>query len=1034
MARKKVFIDIQLNGQQSISELEAALAEINNELRNVEVGSDAFNELGEKARRAQGQLNEINEELAPISSQQRLESFKKLGDGLAGAFQIGGAAALLFGEQTQEQFQKIVGGVGAVVVAIDGFKKVAEAASAENIRALRSLIQGWRATATAATGAGTAMRTALISTGIGALVAGVGLLIANWDRLMSISSDRRLEEEAEKEKELLDIENERLNSAIELARINNNQSEIIRLQNELYKNQIKQIRTVEREARMSAMEQEANARQRKESLQELDDMANDRLISQEKYNRLTDEEKEFWDDHEKTLSKIIRVMGVLHTAGATEWGIRPLAEWIEEGRMEKALNNQIESIDELIRSYEDVLSVNLRIEELNQQATIQPQIEETEKQLTLLENELGVLEAQGNKSIEVGRVQQQIVNENIKLLNLQAQASGNLTDENVTRLNKINLELDGYREILNQLKIRGEYEDEYGNIIDENNINLGLFATNMEKLLTERQTILENAIVLEGNLTAEQQRQLEVLINQRLVLDEQQRQREEKIGNELEALTLSRDLFGSLELIRNSFTDSNIELERRNTFLQLDTDYLQQQVDLLEEVETTLETEIENLEAVEELKRQIIINDIEILNNQNQQLNNQKSEMEMINAVLDSQLASLELDESIAREKYEQAQTEEAKLSALQELFNIEQEIVDVNGNILSNKEAIANIDNELLVNGAEMGDLMGLIETSYTKVKERTAEVNDLLNVQTSNMQKLVDFVSKYGEEIQATQDLIFNSISLVDALFSRVAEKRKQELEQWKEDNVEALNEIRDTEKQLADRKKTLNDLLADAEGRRYDMIKAELAEIAAQEEANAQAEEEYKRKEAEMQHEIDMAEYRAAQFRKAQAIVDIILATALAVTRALPNLLLSGLVGGIGLTQLGIAAAQPLPPKPEAPQLRVGGWLEGDSHAMASQGIPIIAEDQEFVVNKHAARRYGGLLEKLNNSTKPKMAEGGSVGATPNTVDESDLINYNALFSVVDKAIKNNPKFVSVKEVREVERTINVVESRTSIGKNN
>lgn len=57
------------------------------------------------------------------------------------------------------------------------------------------------------------------------------------------------------------------------------------------------------------------------------------------------------------------------------------------------------------------------------------------------------------------------------------------------------------------------------------------------------------------------------------------------------------------------------------------------------------------------------------------------------------------------------------------------------------------------------------------------------------------------------------------------------------------------------------------------------------------------------------------KQAVWDKTQAIVDIAINTATAVTKALPNLFLAGLIGALGVAQAAFVAAQPIPPLPLA-----------------------------------------------------------------------------------------------------------------------
>jgi hypothetical protein len=184
-----VELQIKLQGVQSLQELEEVTAEINNELKDVAINSKEFNQMGSLAQKANSKVKEIGESLAGITSTEKAEAVNKLGQGLVGAFQGAAGASLLFGEKTSEQFQEVIQKVGGLFAVTDGLKKITEAFSAKNIAALKSVVKGWKESTIAAKLFGNGVKTALISTGIGALVVLIGVIIANFDKMKDAGED-----------------------------------------------------------------------------------------------------------------------------------------------------------------------------------------------------------------------------------------------------------------------------------------------------------------------------------------------------------------------------------------------------------------------------------------------------------------------------------------------------------------------------------------------------------------------------------------------------------------------------------------------------------------------------------------------------------------------------------------------------------------------------------------------------------------------------------------------------------------------------
>jgi hypothetical protein len=204
--KKTAQIDIKLTGLNSIDKLERELRDVNEQIKLVDVNSREFEVLQQRAQAADAQLRTVQTTLKGVTSTEATDAIKKVGEGLVGAFQVGAGASLIFGEKTGEQFQKVIGKVAGLYSAVDGLDKVSKAFSTENITRLKQLGTQFGLVGNSAKIAGVTMKTALISTGIGALVVGVGLLIAYWDKLTNAIKNNRIEKERAKEKERLEKE------------------------------------------------------------------------------------------------------------------------------------------------------------------------------------------------------------------------------------------------------------------------------------------------------------------------------------------------------------------------------------------------------------------------------------------------------------------------------------------------------------------------------------------------------------------------------------------------------------------------------------------------------------------------------------------------------------------------------------------------------------------------------------------------------------------------------------------------------------
>lgn len=183
MSSRIVELKLQVEGAQTLEQMENALNEINTELSQVDVNSDAFRDLSKAAQEANGRIEAVNSQIEGVTSLQKAEGVVKLGEGLVGGFAAAQSAAALFGSESSEALQEAADQAVLLFTALDGLKRVTEAFSAENIKAYAAITKGITQSTVATRLFGTTTRAALTATGIGALIVAIGVLIANWEEV-----------------------------------------------------------------------------------------------------------------------------------------------------------------------------------------------------------------------------------------------------------------------------------------------------------------------------------------------------------------------------------------------------------------------------------------------------------------------------------------------------------------------------------------------------------------------------------------------------------------------------------------------------------------------------------------------------------------------------------------------------------------------------------------------------------------------------------------------------------------------------------
>ena len=179
--------------QGQFKNLKQELRSIENELNRMaesgETGSSAFKKLQQRAGEVKDQLGDTKQAIKALSSDTfKLDAFAQGAQGIAGGFAAAQGALALFGsenKQVEEAIKKTQGAM-ALLQGVTAITNVLQKESALRL-AISTTAQGaYTAVVGASTGAMKLFRLALASTGIGALVVGLGLLIANFDDVKKV--------------------------------------------------------------------------------------------------------------------------------------------------------------------------------------------------------------------------------------------------------------------------------------------------------------------------------------------------------------------------------------------------------------------------------------------------------------------------------------------------------------------------------------------------------------------------------------------------------------------------------------------------------------------------------------------------------------------------------------------------------------------------------------------------------------------------------------------------------------------------------
>ncbi len=234
-------VDIEGTGkaENSIGGLEERVEKLKKLIESEPIGSKRFNELNRDLQKAQSSIKDVELQFEALDFEQKLTAGSDAIVGIAGGFAVAEGAAALFGAES-EQLEKTLAKVAGALALTTGLRDLANGVIAMRKLSIATKAQAVfqelnaKATATAATVqklfAGSvntttigfkALKTAIIATGIGALVVGVGLLVANFDKLAAALSGTTRAQKLANDAQLKAIEStsEEISAADKLSKI-----------------------------------------------------------------------------------------------------------------------------------------------------------------------------------------------------------------------------------------------------------------------------------------------------------------------------------------------------------------------------------------------------------------------------------------------------------------------------------------------------------------------------------------------------------------------------------------------------------------------------------------------------------------------------------------------------------------------------------------------------------------------------------------------------------------------------------------------
>ena len=876
MAVKKAQVNIQITGADTIQSLEDALASINEEIKNVDINSSAFQNLSTQAETVRTKLAQVSVSLDSVTGQRQGEAIRKMGLSLVGVFQGAAGASLIFGNKVGADFQLLIGKVAGLYSVVDGISRVTKAFSTENIAALKSLGTQWGIMGTDAKIAGMSMKTALLTSGIGILVVALGVVAANWDKITAAIKRSREEKKLAEEKKALD--------------------EQLKTQQDL-------LKSYDEEATAQKAINALSGNKKADAQVDLDLAKKKTAEIQAQQATLMNAQATLNLQHDKEKEKLDKIVAGNKTLNDTSKDAISFAVDLirySDKKLEKQKLSLKTVEDELQINLEQQIANNYNLKLLQEQAdaaanllNYQQEITDLDKNIANSENHLKILQAEEGTTVDIYEEQKKIIDLQIKKIALEAQIAGFVTEEgqqNIknleadkqalaikealfiknldyqTRINTLNkLYNDDLKENNTEInKANFKYDTQIQKLNEINNV-LDIYNKSFDEVLKgyqtyeefQKQTLVlgakrQNQLEEENNFIQLVPSGLKVSMDSyEKILNYVEQLRQANIYNTGEIKSQKQALEDYNKVLEKTTSDEIIDLEKKKLGLT-DEEALHKKIRY--EYETQIkdigdEISKDNLvigvpdKVLERIAGELAIKKQQLAIEKEQLANQLIINGKVLDATIDNNvflvkrkeivntyLGQLEAEKTILQNSIKS--TDSAEKKAI-----VNDKILALDGNIVNANNELYQISNDLFKNGqdqikaeTDMSVIQGQqVENAQKKLdveKQATAE----LAIQDTFFARANDWIQQNAKEIEAATELINQMFSLAIAGEQRLADKAQERIDKAQKQ----LDDLNKKEEKSRQKIIDLQDELKDADGERYNEI---LSQIAAEEAANAE-----------------------------------------------------------------------------------------------------------------------------------------------------------------------------------------------------
>jgi hypothetical protein len=974
---RTIAIELEVNGVKesvkTIGELETAIEQLTEELKNTDIGTEKFNKLTTELNNARSELKTFEKQFEGLEPEQKAQAYIAFGEGVVSGILLAQEALRSFGIENEDVNNAVEKSTQAINLALQA-RIVIESVLQARVLATTLAQSALNTSFVAGNTALRALFTTMAANPIGAVVAAIGLLVTAFIALSDSSEDNTDSlEDNEAAQKSLELQSKRLKR--ELTELNDATSEYIDNLDNL------DLSTAIDEA--SRLEQElSDLKETTEEIRNLDftSIAQDLIRGDadlRDFNLSLAEQKRLFDI---LIDATDRYEGALRDAQGQN------AETLQENlknieRVSNELQEQIERTEGNTEALEKKLeAVNKRIKDLRSEIS-KNELSRFSKQLEQAADELDRL----NRSVlEFGELPEPpIVKELQRLIELQNRYI-ELTNESEKSLSQI---FSGFfvevKEASGAIDIFGRKYDDTRELLSE-----AFVFGDPEKFQDAISQVEQEYLGSSSQFTEEQKQAVASLITQYTSAFETLR----RLGLE------APDEFKKVVIPLLDGIAAKLQLEGSIQFKEIKG--IEVLLNDLEEFDGGLFDPDVEAESIERIKLDLLT-----LQEGTKEFYERRDELISLfteNYLKEARFRKLaDEDEASAREAALKLATETADgvietissiASAEDVIRGVNNQVEDLTIKLSENQDNIAVIIGRLIENFDKIGE-------EYNIVDLFTDDEND-----ERNLQQALDLLEKLGlEGVDVIFDTEEEKARIVEFFLKKRQELLEENAEQEKKTQQELLDETLSNYQEIVNglnqltlslgeksqleierierrREQSLNNIVGDTE--EAEKLRTEITE-----EANKEIVEIERR-----------ARLRELQFTKIQAIAD--LAQALINAQKLPlpfSAIQSGIVAVAGGIQIGVIQSQ-IDDLQGAQGFATGGFVSGPGTS-TSDSIPALLSDGEFVVNAKSTKRFLPLLERINNQEEQfrRFNNGGFVlngssfmGSTiQNNFDDSRII---------------------------------------------